>query len=430
MWNRRAFLRASSAVGAGALVVRRQSLDAVTQATARLASQSPDVVAQDESYWREIRRAFALDPALINLNNGNSSPSPLIVHEAFKRHLDDTNRLPVHYRGLIEQRFDAVRRALADEFGCEAGEIALTRNATEALHIAQCGLDLRPGDEVVTTDQDYPRMLWMWDQRARRDGIVVKRIQFPVPTTSDDLMQRFAQALTPRTRVLHLCHITNVTGQIFPVRELSRLARLRGIVTIVDGAQAAAHVPFTLRDLECDVYGTSLHKWLMAPHGTGLLYVRRESIEKLWPLQAALDSLRGDIRKFEEIGTHPAAARAAIADALQFHQAIGVERKAARLRYLTLRWANVLRTHPRVRLLSSLDPGQTWGLATVAIDGVNAPTLVQLLFDKYRIVSSAAVSQALPGPVFDFQGLRVTPGIYTTLEEIDAFVRAIQDVLR
>ncbi len=230
--------------------------------------------------------------------------------------------------------------------------------------------------------------------------------------------------------MLHFCHITNVTGQLFPVRELSRLARQRGIVTIVDGAQAAAHVPVSLRDLECDVYGTSLHKWLMAPHGTGFLYVRREHIERLWPLQAALDSLRGDIRKFEEIGTQPAAARAAIADALAFHQAIGVERKAARLRYLTLRWANALRSNPRVRMLSSLEPGQTWGLATIAIDGINAASLVPLFLEKHRIVISAAVSQALPGPVFNFQGLRVTPAIYTTRGEIDRFVAAIEGILR
>ncbi len=191
IWSRRAFLRASSAGGTGALVARGQSLDAVTQATARIGDRSPDEVARDESYWGEIRRAFALDATLINLNNGNSSPSPRVVHEAFKGYLDDTNRLPVHYRSLIEQRFDAVRRQLAGEFGCDPAELAITRNATEALHIARCGVDLRRGDEVVTTDQDYPRMLWMWDQRVRRDGVVVRRIQFPVPTTADDLLRRF-----------------------------------------------------------------------------------------------------------------------------------------------------------------------------------------------------------------------------------------------
>jgi selenocysteine lyase/cysteine desulfurase len=340
MWSRRAFLRLSSALGTAALSARPLGLEAVIAATASVADRSPDEAAQDESYWREIQQAFAVDRTLINLNSGNSSSTPRGVEEAFKRYLDFSNQLPVYYRGLIEQNFERVRRQLAEEFGCDAEEMAMTRNATEALQTAQCGLDLRPDDEVVTTDQDYTLMLWAWDQRARRDKIKVTRIQFPVPTTGDDLVTRFERAITPRTRVFHFPHITNTTGQLFPVRDLCRLARQRGILTIVDGAQAAAHFPFSLRELECDVYGTSLHKWLMAPHGTGFLYVRRESIGRLWPLHAELDSLRGDIRKFEEIGTHPAAARAAIADALLFHQAIGADRKAARLRYLTLRWAN------------------------------------------------------------------------------------------
>ena len=430
MWTRRAFLRASTTLGTVTAAARARDIAAIAQATATVAGRTPEAVAADGGYWREIQRAFTGDRALTNLNNGNSSPTAQSVHDAMKRYMDDSNLLPVHYRGLLEQRFDAVRRQLAEEFGCEPQELAITRNASEALHIAQGGIDLRRGDEVVTTDQDYPRMLWMWDQRARRDGIVVKRIQFPVPAAADDLVRRFEQAITPRTKVLQFCHITNVTGQLFPVRDLCRLARARGIVSIVDGAQAAGHFPFTLRDLDCDIYGTSLHKWLMAPQGTGFLYVRRDAIERVWPMQGALYGMRGDIRKFEEIGTQPAAARAAISDALAFHQAIGIDRKAARLRYLTLRWANALRSHPRVRMLSSLEPGQTWGLATVAIDGVNAATLVPTLFDKYRIVISAAVTQGLPGPVFDFNGLRVTPAIYTTLDEIDRFVSAMQEVLR
>lgn len=415
MWSRRAFLG---------------GLGTITAATAAVAQRSATDVAGDEAYWRRIRQAFTLDPALINLNNGNSSPSPRVVHDAYKRYLDSSNQLPVYYRGLIEQSNDAVHQRLADAFGCDRDEIAITRNTTEALHIAQSGLDLRAGDEVVTTDQDYPRMLWAWDQRARREGIVVKRIGFAVPATADDLVQRFERAITPRTRVLHFCHITNVTGQLFPVRELSRLARRRGILTIVDGAQAVAHFPFQLRDLECDFYGTSLHKWLMAPHGTGFLYVRREHIAKLWPLMPSHPGQANDVRKLEEIGTHPAGARAAIADAIRFHLAVGAERKAARLRYLTLRWANALKSHPRVKILSSLEAGQTWALAMVDIDGVDPQRLAQQLFDRHRIVINAMVTQGRPGPVFDFRGLRVTPNIYTTPAEIDKFVMAIEDALK
>ncbi len=259
-----------------------------------------------------------------------------MVQEALVRHIEEANRRPVAYGRLLNERVEAARQALATEFGCDAQEIALTRNATEALHIAQAGVDLRPGDEIVTTDHDYPRMVWMWHQRARRDGILVRRIQFPVPAAADDLVRRVEEAITPRTKVLHLCHMTNVTGQLFPIRELSRLARDRGILTIVDGAQTAGHIPVQLRELGCDVYGTSLHKWLMAPQGTGILYVRRDRIDRLWPLQASIEGMGRDIHKFEESGTQSLAARAAIVEAVEFHRMIGAERKAARLRHLTM----------------------------------------------------------------------------------------------
>src|SRR6266545_318084 len=389
MWSRRSFLRLTSALGASALTVGRNGIEEVEAATAAVAGRTPEEVAQDELYWREIQEAFTLDRTISNLNNGNSCPSPRTVHEAFKRYSDISNQAPVYYRGLIERNMETIRRKLASEFGCDPEEIAITRNASESLQIAQDGLDLKPGDEVLTTHQDYPRMLTTWDQRMRRDKIKVTRIQFPVPTTEDDLYQRFEKAITPQTKVLHFCHITNLTGQLFPVQRLSRLARSRGILTIVDGAHALAHFPFKLRDLECDYYGVSLHKWLLAPLGNGLLYVRKENIAKTWPLQAVPDRQANDITKFEAIGTHPEALRAAVAEALAFHQAIGAERKAARLRYLTLRWANQVKSHPKIKVLSNLEPGQTWGVAMVSIDGIDPRALSQHMMDRYRIVVNA-----------------------------------------
>ena len=423
MWSRRAFLRLTGALGSTALALKVNGLDEVEAATAAVAGQTPEQVAQDEFYWREIQQAFALDRTLINLNNGNSCPSPRVVHEAYKRYLDYSNQAPVYHRGLIERNIETVRRRLAAEFGCDTEEMAITRNASEALQIAQNGLDLKAGDEVITTEQDYPRMLTTWDQRMRRDTIKVTRINFPVPTTQQDLYERFERAITPQTKVLHFCHITNLTGQLFPVQQISRMARQRGLVTIVDGAHAVAHFPYTLRDLECDYYGTSLHKWLLAPVGTGFLYVRKENIAKTWPLQAAPAHRTTDIRKFEEIGTSPAATKAAINEALAFHQAIGAERKAARLRYLTLRWANQLRKNPRIKIHSSLEPGQTWGLALVGIEGVEAAKINAFLWDKYRIVATAITRD-------DYQGIRVTPNVYTPLEEVDTFVTAMEDILK
>jgi selenocysteine lyase/cysteine desulfurase len=317
---------------------------------------------------------------------------------------------------------------LAAEFGCDPEEMAITRGASESLQIAQNGIDLEPGDEVLTTVQDYSRMLTTWEQRVRRDGIKVKRVNFPVPTNEQDLYERFERAITPRTKVMHFCHITNLTGQLFPVKRLARLARERGILTIVDGAHAFAHFPFTLSDLECDYYGTSLHKWLFAPVGTGFLYVRRELVDKTWPLTAAPARRDADIRKFEEIGNSPAGAKAAIAEALAFHHALGAERKAARLRYITMRWADRLKQHRRITIHSNLERGQTWGLACVAVDGVDSSALAAPLWDQRRIIVSAVGRDDPSDPSLSYRGLRITPNIYTTLREVDTFVDAMEEV--
>jgi selenocysteine lyase/cysteine desulfurase len=411
--------------------LKASGLERVAAAAQSIADRAPAEVAKDEFFWREIQLAFKLDRTLINLNNGFTSPTPRVALEAVWRYMDMINMLPVHYQAQVAANVQTIRLRMAAEFGCDPEEMALTRGASESLQIAQNGIDLKAGDEVITTEQDYPRMLTTWDQRMRREGIKVTRLQFPVPTTQDDLYQRFEKAISPRTKVFHFCHVTNLTAQMFPVQRLSRLARSKGIVTIVDGAHALGQFPFKLRDLECDAYGVSLHKWLLAPIGNGCLYVRREMIPKFWPLQAAPEQQDNDIRKFEAIGTHPWAIRAGLGEALAFHQAIGAERKAARLRYLTLRWANALRVHPRIRILSNLgEPAETWAVAAVNIEGVDVRSLARFLMDKYRIVVVALVGGAPPNQVYDYQALRISPNVYTTLEEIDTFVAAMEDAMK
>jgi selenocysteine lyase/cysteine desulfurase len=412
----------------GGVGVTAFGLQELARASAAVADRSAEEVARDELHWREIQQAFLLDKTLINFNNGASCPSPTIVHEAYKAYLDMTNLAPVYYRGLIQDKLETVRRGLAAAFGCDPEEMAITRGASESLQIAQNGIDLEPGDEILTTVQDYPRMLTTWEQRVQRDGVQVKLINFPVPTDGDDLYQRFERAITPRTKVMHFCHITNLTGQLFPVKRLSRLARERGILTVVDGAHAFAHFPFTVSDLECDYYGTSLHKWLLSPVGTGFLYVRRELVEKTWPLTAAPARRAGDIRKFEEIGNNPVGAKAAIAEALAFHHALGVERKSARLRHITMSWADRLRQHPRITIHSNLEPGQTWGLACVAIDGVDSKALAAHLWDEHRIIVSAVGRDDPDDPSLSYRGLRITPNVYTTMEEVDRFATAMETV--
>ena len=426
MTHRRDFLRQIVPAGAvGLIALKSDWLERVVAATGSVADRPAADVAADENYWHEIQQAFTLDRTIINLNNGYTCPSPRVVHEALKRYLDMSNQAPIYYMwNLLEPNVETVRRKLAAEAGCDPEELAITRNASEALQICQLGIDLQPGDEVVTTNQDYGRMLDTWDQRARRDKITVTKISFPVPTTNlGDLTARIEQAITPRTKVIHICHMTNLTGQLFPVRDIARMARSRGIQTIVDGAHAFAHFPFAVRDLECDYYGTSLHKWLLAPVGTGFLYMRRERIENLWPLTPAAAAKSKDIRKFEEVGTHPAANHNAIAEALTFHQAIGVERRAARMRYLTDRWATRLERDPRVKILTSRLPNQSWGLANISLEGIDSGKAYETLWSKYRIIT-ASIKHA------EYQGLRITPNIYTTLQEIDMFGDAVEELLK
>ncbi|HEY3121068.1 MAG TPA: aminotransferase class V-fold PLP-dependent enzyme, partial [Vicinamibacteria bacterium] len=260
MTDRRAFLTRLAGVSAAAAVFREHGLDSVLAASRAANGRHAAELASDEDHWREIQQAFTVDRSLINLNNGGVSPSPRVVQDAMRRYLELSNEAPVYTMWqLLEPQVESVRKGLAAAFGCDPEEMAIVRNASEALETCILGLDLKPGDEVLTTNQDYPRMLTTWRQRGRREGIVLKTISFPVPPPSmEDLSRRFAEAVTPRTKVLLVCHITNLTGQIFPVREICRMGRERGLEVIVDGAHAFAHFPFTRDELDCDYYGTSL----------------------------------------------------------------------------------------------------------------------------------------------------------------------------
>ena len=426
MRTRRTFLKNLIGTGTVALAsFREDGLDRILAAGRATAHHRPELLAGDEDFWFEIQQAFTLDRTLINLNNGGVSPSPRVVQEAMKRYLDLSNEAPVHTMWrLLEPQIESVRRRLATSFGCDPEEMAITRNASEALETCILGLDLKPGDEVLTTNQDYPRMLTSWRQREKRDGLILKMISFPTPPGNlEELAERFEKTITPKTKVILVCHITNLTGQIFPIRRICQMGRERGIEVIVDGAHAYAHFPFKQADLDCDYYGTSLHKWLLAPHGTGFLYVRKSKIAGLWPLMAAPDSMQKDIRKFEEIGTHPAANHNAIAEALAFHEGIGGERKAARLRYLKDRWARRLGDQKGIHIFTSFDPAQSCGLALVGLEGVDSTKLADHLWDRYRIIVVAIVHE-------EFQGIRVTPNVYTTIGEIDTFCDAMEKVIK
>lgn len=381
---------------------------------------SPYEVARKESFWFYVQQAFNIDRNLINLNNGGVHPAPKIVMDAVHRYLDFSNGAPPYNMWqVLRPRKELIRQKLAATFGCSPEEIAITRNVTEALQIALLGLPLKAGDEVLTTTHDYPSMKNALYQRQKREGVVVKTFSFPYPPPNlEVLVDLFKKNITAKTKLILVCHITNLTGQIFPIKEICQLARKRGIEVVIDGAHAFGHFVYKQKDLDCDIYGANLHKWMMAPIGTGFLYVKKEKIKKLWPLFPAPEPLGDDIRKFEHIGTHPEYLELAIGEALTFHHSLGPKRKEERLRYLRNYWAHALEKLPGVKILTSYDPQQSCGIGTFTVEGMDMAQLAKVLFDKHKIYT---ISVKIPE---DVTGIRVTPSIYTTLRELDMFVEA------
>jgi len=402
-------------------MTRRHLLATLAAVVKTVQGQTAEQTAANEDFWMQARMAFTVDRNLLNFNNGTLCPAPKAVQEAMERYWTVTYMSPSYYvDGILAPETEVVRGELAREFGCDPEELALTRNTSEGLHNVIQGLDLKRGDEVVTTTQDYGSMISSLQQRSRRDGIVLKQFAYPTPPKSArDLSDLFWKNVTPRTRAVLVSHMTFTTGQIFPVGDICREARRRGIYSIVDGAHGFAHLVFRRNDLDCDFYATSLHKWLTAPVGTGFLYMRRELIPKVWPLMGVDASMTENIRKFEEVGTQPVAMRNAIADALAFHRGLGAERKQERLRYLRQRWEKSLRGTPRMILRNADDPAQTCGIGAVSIDGMPAPKITEALEKRFRIHVRTRV---LPG---EFDCIRVTPNIYTSLDEVDRFSGAM-----
>lgn len=412
--------------GAGHAIPEFESAEAIARELGSHAGE-PGAMATNEDFWHTVQQAWTLDRSIVNFNNGGISPSPWVVQEAMRRHYEYTNRVPPPHAlwSVLPPQKEALRQRVARQWGVDAEEIAFTRNASEAMQICQLGLDLQPGDEVLSTTHDYPRMLNTFKQRERREGI--KLVQFDLPAVSesdDEIVALFERHITPRTKAILMCHVIFLNGQILPVAKICRMARARGVPVLVDGAHALAHMDFSIAELDCDYYGVSLHKWLFAAHGTGLLYVRRDKIKGLWPMMASTEAQENDIRKFEEFGTFPMGNTLAIAEALTFHQGIGPARKEARMRFLKDRWATRLASHPsgRVTMRTSMSPHFSCGIATFNIEGIDHGALREYLWNEHRIFT---VSISSAGVV----GTRVTPSVYSTLEEVDRFCEVIERVI-
>lgn len=424
--SRRSFVRGLAAAGVAIPAFREDAFAHLFRANTIAGSRTPLEVAEDELYWAQIQRAFDADRTMINLNNGGISPTPSHVLEQMIRDLKFTNELPVeHMWRVLQPRMESTRRELAKEFGCSPEEMAVVRNASEANEIMIYGIDLKKGDEVLVTNQNYGRMIATWQQRERREGIVLKQISFKVPPPSDQyIVDQFRAAITPRTRVIEVTHVTNLTGQIMPVRAIMDMAKPLGIEVFVDGAHAFGQWPMKRDELGVDFYGTSLHKWLHAPIGAGFLYVRQDKIPKLWPLMAAAESQAADIRKYEEIGTHPQANFNAVSAALSFSQGMGFDRKIARLRYLRNRWAKrLLAESPRVHVLTPLDNDKAGAICLFNVDGLDPVKLGGWLLGNHRIVTTPIVHP-------EFSGIRITPSIYTSVSEVDTFADMVLKAIK
>lgn len=389
----------------------------------RVAGFSPEQTAIDEDYWTVIQQSYTVNPNLINLNNGGVSPSPRVVQEAVERFNRLSNEGPSYYMWrILDQGREPLRYKLATLAGCSPEEIAVNRNATEALNTVIFGLDLKTGDEVIGTKQDYPNMIQAWKQRALRDGIVYTQISFDFPMEDDDaIVSAFEKVITPKTKILHLTHIINWIGQILPVKKIAQMAHRRGLEVIVDGAHSFGLLDFRIPDLECDYFGTSLHKFLSAPIGSGMLWIKKEKIEKIWPLVCNDKPRSDDIRKFETLGTRSFPIEQGIGEALNFHNAIGAKRKEERIRYLKNYWAEKARNIPKVKIHTSFKPEYACAICGVSIDGMTPAQLDQALFNTYKIHTVGIVWE-------NISCVRVTPHVYTRLQDLDKLVFALEEI--
>lgn len=415
--NKREFLRTMGGTSLGLMF----SEDLL----ARVANRSHHELASDDDFWSGLRGKYRLTPDYINLENGYYSMQSEEVLEAFIGKVREVNYLASYYMRTrqVEEKF-AVRKRVAELAGCSFEELVITRNTTESLDTVVAGLDWKAGDHAVMAAQDYGAMQDMFKLQARRYGIVNTIVSLPLdPRSDDEIVSLYEKAITPRTRLLMVCHQVNITGQILPVRKIADMAHRHNVMVMVDGAHALAQFNFRIPDLNADFYGASLHKWLGCPLGTGVLYVRKDNIPKLWPVFADEGVPDTDIRKLNHTGTHPVHTDMAIGNAIDFHNAIGIERKEARLRYLQQYWTSRVRGVPNIVLNTPTDPARSCAIANVGIQQISPADLAKTLLSKYRVWTVAIDTAGV-------RGVRVTPQVFITTAELDTFVNALKELAR
>jgi len=390
---------------------------------AQYATKPASVVAEDEAFWAAVRDHFRLTGDYVNLENGYYCFQPQPVLDAFIDNVRSVNLEASHYMRTrqVDDKL-RIRGRLAAFAGCSPEELIITRNTTESLDTVISGFDWRPGDEAVLANQDYGSMIDMFKLQARRFGLLVRFVDIPMdPKSDDEILKVYANALTQKTRLLMIPHMVNITGHILPVRAICDMAHANGVPVMVDAAHTFAHLDYRIPDLHCDYYGASLHKWLATPLGAGILYVRRDRIEKLWPIYGDESIPAEDIRKLNHTGTHPVHTDLTIERSLAFHEMIGSARKEARLRYLQRYWTGRVRGSRNIVMNTPSDPKRTCGIANVGVRGLTPGDLARRLLDKYRVYTVAIDGAGV-------HGVRVTPQVYTSTADLDAFVNALREL--
>ncbi|MEZ5042194.1 MAG: aminotransferase class V-fold PLP-dependent enzyme [Saprospiraceae bacterium] len=424
--DRRNFLKKMGGLSTGLLALTgfdTQWIKAIEQHAHKLHQMSPEAAAQYEPFWSQIQEAFQQSPHFVNLENGYFSPQPLTVLQAQLENIKMINEIPSFYmRRRQEEEKQGVKQQLANFMGCSTEELVITRNTTESLDTVIAGLDFEAGDEAILCDQDYGSMQQAFQQRSKRHGLVLKWVDLPLhPKSDSEIVERYEKAITAKTKVMLVTQLINISGQVLPVRKICDMAHSHGVEVIVDGAHAIAHLDFKIPDLDCDYFGASLHKWLCCPLGAGVLFIKKEKIAKVWPLFGDVHFPADDIRKLEHIGTHPVSTNLTISNALRFHQLIGSSRKQARLHYLKDYWTAKVEDLPKVILNTPLTADRSCAIANIAIEGMTPDELANYFYDKHRIFTVAIDREAV-------KGVRVTPHLYTRLEDLDQFVKAIKEV--
>ena len=406
-------------VSLGAIALQA-SAEQVADALSGLNRLSPEAAAADDELWARMAQAYTVSPNILNLNNGGVSPQPKVVQDAVDRYYHLSNEAPTYYMWqILDRGREPLRRKLAQLAGVSPDEIAINRNTTEALGTFTWGIDMQSGEEIVMTRQDYPNMIHAWKQRELRSGVKIKWIDLQLPVENEEaVVKAYVEATTPKTRIWHITHMITWTGQILPAARLCAEARKRGIATIVDAAHTFAHLDYRISDLDCDYFGTSLHKWLCAPFGTGLMYIRKPLIGKTWPIFPNDKPQAEEIRKFEALGTRSFAPEQAIGQAIDFHLAIGARRKQERLHFLKRYWCEAVAKNPRVRLHISLKPEFSCALGTFSIEGMDVGEVSSKLMSEYQIHTTSIKWE-------NVNAVRVTPHVYTTTRDLDRLIEAV-----